>query len=313
MQVDEYKNLGTIIRSTKRKNPDLFYRNFSFIGDKARKAICGLQKKLKCIKALPTEIRFDIFDTMIRPIITYTSDVWGLNKSGLNDLDELFLQYLRCVLCVKATTSNAIVVGECGKFPSSMYCHANVLCYLHRLLTMQPGIVKSVFNSLHDLTNQGFSSWVSRSNDLAESYQIDKGSWIDLSLYQFKELCHERLKNSFIMSWMTDLRNGCESSSILRTYSLYKMNFGTECYLKHISKPKFRIALSKMRASLHDLEVERGRYGRPKLDITERLCILCHVIKDEEHFVTDCVTNREMRKSFFEKNIFTRTRVCKLE
>ena len=51
----------------------------TFIGDKARKAIFGLQKKLNCIKALPTEIRFDIFDTMIRPIITYTSDVLGLN------------------------------------------------------------------------------------------------------------------------------------------------------------------------------------------------------------------------------------------
>ena len=156
--------------------------------------------------------------------------------------------------------------------------------------------MKSVFNSLHDLNNQGFPSWVSRSIDLAESYQIDMKSCIELSPYQFKELCHERLKNSFIMSWMTDLRNGCESSSILKTYSLYKMNFGTECYLKHI-KPIFRIVLSKLRASSHDLEVERGRYVRPKLDITERPCSSCHVIGDEEHFVTDCVNNREMRQS----------------
>ena len=137
-----------------------------------------------------------------------------------------------------------------------MYCNANVLCYLRRLLTMQHGrIVKSVFNSLHDLNNQGFSSWVSKSYDLAKIYQMDMESSIELSPYQFKELCYERLKNSFIMSWMTDLRNGCESSSILKTYSWYKMNFGTECYLEHISKPKFRIALSKLRASSQDLEV----------------------------------------------------------
>ena len=118
-------------------------------------------------------------------------------------------------------------------------------------------------------------------------------SCIELSPYQFNELCHERLKKSFIMSWMTDLGNGRDSSSILKTYSLYKMNFGTECYLKHIPKPKFTTALSKPRASSHDLEVERGRYVRPKLEITERLCISCHVIKDEEHFVTDCVNNFE--------------------
>ena len=172
----------------------------------------------------------------------------------MNDLDKLFLQYLRCVLCVKATTSNVIVFGEC------MYCHANVLCYLHWLLTMQHGrIVKSVFNSLNDLNNQGFPSWVSKSYDLAGIYQIDMESCIELLPYQFKELCHECLKNSFIMSWMTNLRNGCESSSILKTYSLYKMNFGTDCFLKHISKPKFRITLSKLRASSHDLEVKWGR------------------------------------------------------
>ena len=94
-----------------------------------------------------------------------------------------------------------------------------------------------------------------------------------------------------------------ESSSILKTYSSYRINFGTECYLKHISKPKFRIALSKLRASSHDLEVERGRYVRSKLDINERLCISCHVIVDEEYFVTDSVNNREMRKPFFEKHI----------
>ena len=44
MQVDEYKHLGTIIRSTKIRNQDIFYINHSFIGDKARKAIFGLQK-----------------------------------------------------------------------------------------------------------------------------------------------------------------------------------------------------------------------------------------------------------------------------
>ena len=130
---------------------------------------------------------------------------------------------------------------------------------------------------------------------------IDVESCIERSPYQFKELCQERLKKSFIMSWMTDLRNGWEYSSILRIYSLYKIYVGTECYLKHISKPKFRIALSKLRASSHDLDVERGRYVRPKLDINERLCISCHVIEDEEHFVTDCVNNRQMRNPFFEK------------
>ena len=156
-QVEEYKYLGIIIRPMKRWNKDVFYKNYSFMCDKCRKAIFGQQKKLKCVKVLTTEIRFDIFDTMIRPIITYGSDVWGLCKSGLHDLDKLFLKYIHCVLCIKATTSNIIVYGKCGKFPPSIYCHANVLCYFHRLLTMHHGsTVKSVFNVLCNLNDQGF-------------------------------------------------------------------------------------------------------------------------------------------------------------
>ena len=74
-QVEEYNYLGTIIRPTKRWNQDVFYKNYSFICDKSQKAIFGLQKNLKCVKALTPYIRLDKFDTMILPIITYGSTV----------------------------------------------------------------------------------------------------------------------------------------------------------------------------------------------------------------------------------------------
>ena len=210
------------------------YKNYSFICDKSRKAIFGLQKKLKCVKVLTPEIRFDIFDTMIRPIITYGSDVWGLCKSGLHDLDKLFLNYIRCVLCIKATTSNIIVYGECGKFPPSIYCHVNVLCYLHRLLTMHRGsTVKSVFNVLCNLNDQGFQTWISRAYDLATIYQIDMNSCADLSSSQFKKFCYERLKNSLMNSWV-GASCGCAVTLSMRppyptgyevmTFELYRMN-----------------------------------------------------------------------------------------
>ena len=123
---------------------------------------------------------YDIFDTMIRPIITYGSDVWGLCKSGLHDLDKLFLNYIRCVLCIKATTSNIIVYGECGKFPPSIYCHANVLCYLHRLLTMRHGsTVKSVFNVLCNLNDQGFQTWsIWPGHDIPNWYEFMRWSFV---------------------------------------------------------------------------------------------------------------------------------------
>ena len=49
--------------------------------------------------------------------------------------------------------------------------HINVLCFFHRLLKMQPGkTVKSVFDTLYNLTNQGFQTWISKAYELSWSY-----------------------------------------------------------------------------------------------------------------------------------------------
>ena len=76
--------------------------------------------------------------------------------------------------------------------------------------------VKTVFNELCNLNDQDFQTWISRAYDLATMYQIDMNSCTDLSSSQFKKFCYERLKNSFMNSWVNDLRNG-HDSFILRT------------------------------------------------------------------------------------------------
>ena len=131
-QVDTYKYLENIIRSVHRCNQDIFAENYQYLSYKARKAIFSLYRKTKAIRSLPPTAMFYMFDVLIRPILTYGSDVWGFNKTVANTLDKVFLNYNRFILQVKATTCNAIVYGECGKFPPSVYCHGNVLSYYHR-------------------------------------------------------------------------------------------------------------------------------------------------------------------------------------
>ena len=93
----------------------------------------------------------------------------------------------------------------------------------------------------------------------------------------------ERIKNSFIYEWHSSINEGW--STILNTYSSYKFQFDPEKYLDHILNPKYRVALSKLRASSHNLEIERGRYTRPILSPEKRLCPVCQVVDNEIHFV----------------------------
>ena len=91
--------------------------------------------KTTSIRSLPQTIMFYMFDVMIR--LTYGSDVWSYNINMANTVDTALPNHNRCTLRVKITTSNAIVYGERGKFPSCVYCHGNVLDYHYCLLTSQ--------------------------------------------------------------------------------------------------------------------------------------------------------------------------------
>ena len=184
------------------------------------------------------------------------------------------------------------------KVSPEYFCQVNVLCYLHRLLTLQGGkMIKSVFCTLNDLHDQGFLTWVTKAYDLAGTYNIDMDEGATLSTKQFKTLITERVKSTFRTNWYADL----QVKPLLRSYRLYKREFIPEYYLDCITLPKYRISISKIRASSHDLEIERGRYTRPKIDPDHRLCAFCLEIENEEHFVTNCQINDAERQLLFIK------------
>ena len=124
---------------------------------------------------------------------------------------------------------------------------------------------------------------------------------MDMSTETFKAHSSDVIKRNFINRWISDLCN--TESRILKTYASYKCDFNTESYLEVISVPKYRIALSKLRSSSHNLEIERGRYVRPKRILDERVCMLCKVVDDEIHFVTSCCINERQRLSLYQKLI----------
>ena len=275
-------------------------RNFTYVCDQSRKALFNLRKKIKCLGSLPPTIMFYMFDALVCPILTYGSDVWGFNKSCSNILDKAFLNHVRCTLHVKGTICNDVVTGKSGKFPPSVYCHINVLCYYHRLLIMQDNrVVKSVFKALHNLNDYGFNTWITRLCELADHYKIDYDKAASLSPKQFKLGCAETVKNNFINRWISNIN--ADQSTRMRTYASFKKDFIGERYLDLTPAVKHRIALTKLRTSSHNLEIERGRYRRPRVSPEQRLCSTCHVIDDEIHFVIKCRINACERKSFFQK------------
>ena len=168
---DFYKYLGNIIRPVNICFGNVFKDNSKFLCDKALKAIFLILKKLRKIGVLPPKLMTYIFDILTKSILLYGSDVWGVSSFANNDIDKVFLWYLKCILKVKISTSNDIILGEFGAMPTSVQSYINVLILYGRLAEM-PGntIIKQVFTALRNLHNQGFRTWVSKVREIAQQY-----------------------------------------------------------------------------------------------------------------------------------------------
>ena len=69
-------------------------------------------------------------------------------------------------------------------------------------------------------------------------------------------LIKQRILDNYHQSWYADINN----SPRLSTYCRFKHDFNQEGYLNFITVKKYRIPLSKLRISAHNLEIEKGRH-----------------------------------------------------
>ena len=164
---------------SKIQNPgqDIFKENYSHLSNQARKVMFGLKKKIQMIGRIPPHMMFELFEKMITPILSYGSDIWGLNQGSTEALNKVFLYFVRCVLQIKGTTSNVITLGECGRVPPSVSCRTSTICFMNRVSSMpDTTLVKQVLNSLMNLHDQGFKTWVSPVLKVMRELDIDPSS-----------------------------------------------------------------------------------------------------------------------------------------
>ena len=88
--VDQYKYLGNIIKITNRSNEDIFGENYQYLCKRAKQAIFAIYTRLKNIGILPVKIMMYIFQSLVKPILVYGSEVWGVNMNSIKAIDNVF-------------------------------------------------------------------------------------------------------------------------------------------------------------------------------------------------------------------------------
>ena len=294
-EVTDYKYLGNIISSTRLPYQDPLKKTYKFLSDQARKAIFSMSHKIKSIGELPIDIMFNLFDALIKPILIYDSDVWGLRSELWGTIDKVFFQYSRCMLHVKATTNNIITVGECGRFPPSTYCPISALCYLNRVHNMESNqLAKKIVCDLVELDQQGFNTWATDASKLVNDLRLD----VTNDKNSFSMNCKRAIQNKFKTTWITKYRVVSTFKNIQNNQ--IRIYYGTLLVFSK-KKARYRQAIAKFRCSSHTLGIERGRHTNPKTPVADRKCNCCDVIEDEKHFLLMCDMNMPEREYFFQK------------
>ena len=115
--------------------------------EKARKAyfkikkIVGLNNSCKLLEKL--------FDTLIIPIITYCSEIWGIfsNFKDSEPFEKLHLKFIKEILGVHCKTSNDACRAELGRIPLKGRILFSCFKYLEHILNLEGSLVKDIFQA----------------------------------------------------------------------------------------------------------------------------------------------------------------------
>ena len=80
---------------------------------------------LKSINCHDFDVFIKLFDTKVKPILLYASEVWGMKD--IIEVERVHLLALKRFLNVSKYCSNAVVYGETKRYPLSISCKLRVL------------------------------------------------------------------------------------------------------------------------------------------------------------------------------------------
>ena len=185
------------------------------------------------------------------------------------------------------STSNIMDRGECGMRPLLVEILKRVISYINNVKSRPSAVCSKALR--YEYTNDispNITKFVNKfilqgvSLDSADKPKINK-------------MCIERY-NEF---WKKELLASPKTIS----YVLFKNRISMESYLYNIKSPKLRNALARFRLSNHSLMIEKGRQMRPRIERSERKCLVCVTeVENELHFVTQCPLYENERKALYQ-------------
>lgn len=292
--VNGYKYLGTVF------TPKLVWTQCQkTLASQARKGLYLLRKYNYACNTLPIDVQFELFDSMISPILLYSAEIWGFDVA--DNIEKVHIGFCKYVLGVPSHTCTVAVLAETGRHPMYIHYYKRCIKYWLKLLNMpESRYPKACYTMLYSLDQQGRTTWASAIRQLLCKYgyqEVWEAQRVENRTVFLREFSQKVLE-TFNLEWEESV---AQSSKLSLFRELKPDGIGRESYLFNVTIKKYRASIAKIRCSAHELRIEKGRHKGELM--ADRVCKLClkeqdqYILEDEFHLFT-CPSYSELRTKY---------------
>ena len=228
-----YKYLGILLDSNGKFN--------SAMDDVAKKGMTAPHSiyKLSTCNFISHETLIETFNSLIKPIVLFSSEIWGYEIKPDCTTEKSRLRFCKHILGVSGTSVNNVVLGELGTFPLPVESNTAMITFFLYLKNHKNRLIANIIPGMKSLNND----WYKYINSFIEKYlsidEIQKYAYSyktpdpkstennKLSQHSLRKTLQERMKQNFIDKWLRDISE-CNK---LEFYSDIKSKFKMEPYL----------------------------------------------------------------------------------
>jgi len=262
---------------------------------KGRHATYNTIRAYNQLQNMTSKTFFKIFDTMIQPILSYSSEVWGILVEPEKDpTEKIHLLACKRLLNVALRTPNKMTYGDLGRYPLRINYYVKALKYWFRLIQMDEGrLPKQAYKMLVALDINGKLNWVTKLRTLicrlGFSYVwLCQGVGNETS---FIKCFRQRLVDTYTQEW----HDGIVSSDRFILYRDFKNTLCIERYLDCINQKCFRDTLIRVRFGISNLRVHKNRYVKNASCVNNHCSFCPNVDDDELHMMFVCPAYNNFR------------------
>ena len=184
----------------------------------------------------------NLYDSLIKPILTYASDFWGcLKLPQSNPIEILHMKVLKQILGVQKQTANLGVLLELGRTPLDIDC---IMLGVKNWERIRKGQANNILVSSYSDAIMEQLPWIEGIRKNLESnglISLFTNEYPDKPPFIAKKL-HTTLVDQFHQNAIENIK---KENSKLRTYALFKSEMGMEEYLTEIRNVSIRTQVTK--------------------------------------------------------------------